>query len=327
MVSSSDGRHPAISRSMSWAASDQPLYKEVNPQAAFDSLVSQLAPGGSTSPENQALAQLRKERQLSVLDYVLDEATTLQPQLSVSDRRRLDQFLTSVREVEGRVRLQGSTMPGAMRTYTRPTLTASQSERRGTDASDPDGYNRGVHAELMNDLIAMAFETDLTRVISHMIDDARSDYHYEFLKQRTFANGTSSELPDDLDSVQTGGELGYHGLSHNNPQGFATVNYFFVQKFASLLERLTMPTQADGKSVIDDTIILFMSGMQGSSHQLTELPVILASGGSVLKKDYRTTFPGQARLADLHLTLMQKGFGVDIQKFGYSGGILPEILV
>jgi hypothetical protein len=326
MVSSSDGRHPSMTRSISWGASDQPLYKEVNPQAVFDSLVMQLAPGGGASAENQALAQMRKDRGLSMLDYVLKDATSLQTKLSIGDRRKLDQFLTSVRDVEGRVKLQGSSMPSSTKTYTRPTLSASQSERRGTDASDPTGYDRNVHAELMNDLIAMAFETDLTRVISHMLDDARSDYHYEFLKQRSFANGTSTELDSQLDSVQSGGELGYHGLSHNNPQGFATVNYWMVQKFASLLDRLTMPTQADGKSVLDETIILFMSGMKGSSHWLTELPVVLASGGSVLKKDYRTTFPGQARLADLHLTLMQSGFGIQLDKFGYSDGTLPAIL-
>ncbi len=326
MVSSSDGRHPALTRSISWGATDQPLYKEVNPQAVFDSLVTQLAPGGSTNPANVALAARRKDRDLSVLDYVLKDATALQGKLSVSDRRRLDQFLTSVREVEGRVKNQGATMPGINKTYTRPTLAASQSERRGNVATDPTGYNRDVHAELMNDLIAMAFEADLTRVISHMLDDGRSDYHYEFLKKRAFTNGKLVEQDAALDTVQTGGELGYHGLSHNDPAGFATVNYWFMQKFGSLLGRLTMPTQADGKTVLDDTIILFMSGMEGSSHHLTRLPVILASGGSVLKKDYRTTFAAQARLADLHLTLMQKGFGMDIAKIGYSKGILPEIL-
>lgn len=327
MVSSSDGRHPSFTRSISWAASDQPLYKEVNPQAVFDSLIKQLAPnGGAANPQNDALAQMRKDRDLSVLDFVLKDATSLQGKLSSSDRRRLDQFLTSVREVEGRVKAQGTTMPGVTKTYERPTLSASQSERRGTDASDPTGYDRNTHAELMNDLIAMAFETDMTRVVSHMLDDARSDYHYQFLKQRRFENGTSTELPTDLDSSQEGGELGYHGLSHNNQQGFATVNYWMVSKFASLLDRLVEPTQAEGKSVLDDTIILFMSGMKGSGHELVELPVILASGGSVLKKDYRTTFQGQARLADLHLTLMQSGFGMDIQKFGYSGGTLPQIL-
>ena len=246
--------------------------------------------------------------------------------MSASDRRRLDQFLTSVRDVEGRVKAQGSTMPSNTKAYNRPALAASQSERRGTDASDPTGYNRNVHAELMNDLIAMAFETDLTRVISHMLDDARSDYHYEFLKQRNFADGTSTELATNLDSVQTGGELGYHGLSHNNPQGFATVNYWMMQKFSSLLDRLSAPTMADGKTVMDETIILFMSGMKGSSHELVQLPVVLASGGNVLKRDYRTTFADQARLADLHLTIMQKGFGMDVAKFGYSQGILPQIL-
>jgi hypothetical protein len=326
MVSSSDGRHPSFTRSISWAAGDQPLYKEVNPQAVFDSLVTQLAPGGSTDPENQRLAELRKNRDLSVLDYVLKDANALETKLSASDRRRLDQFLTSVRDVEGRVKAQGSTMPGSTKTYDRPALAASQSERRGTDASDPTGYNRDMHAELMNDLIAMAFETDLTRVISHMLDDARSDYHYEFLKQRNFANGTSTELATNLDSVQTGGELGYHGLSHNNQQGFATVNYWMMQKFSSLLDRLSTPSMADGKTVMDETIILFMSGMKGSGHELLQLPVVLASGGSILKKDYRTTFPGQARLADLHLTIMQKGFGMDVAKIGYSQGILPQIL-
>jgi hypothetical protein len=113
MVSSSDGRHPSFTRSISWAASDQPLYKEVNPQAVFDSLVTQLAPGGSEDPQNQAMAQLRKDRDLSVLDYVLKDATALQAKLSSSDRRRFEQFLTSVREVEGRAKAQGGGMPGS----------------------------------------------------------------------------------------------------------------------------------------------------------------------------------------------------------------------
>jgi hypothetical protein len=325
MVSSSDGRHPSMTRSISWAASDQPLYKEVNPQAVFDSLVTQIAPGGMNAA-NETLAKLKKDRELSVLDYVLKDATSLQSKLSVSDRRRLDQFLTSVRDVEGRVKLQGSIMAGTTKTYERPALSASQSERRGTDASDPAGYNRNTHAELMNDLIAMAFETDLTRVISHMLDDARSDYHYEFLKKRSFTSTGSTESDAQLDSVQSGGELGYHGLSHNDQQGFATVNYWMMQKFASLLDRLTVKDEATGKSVLDDTIILFMSGMKGSGHELLELPVVLATGGTLLKKDYRTTFAGQARLADLHLTLMQAGFGMDIQNFGYSKGTLPQIL-
>lgn len=336
MNSNPDGRHSSITRSVSWSASDVPLYKEVNPQKVFDSLTTQLAPGGATDPANQALAQLRKDRKLSILDYVLDEANTLNGKLSVSDRRRLGQFLSSVREVEGRVQAQGATMTGSTKTYTRPTLTASYNERRPGAAlmADPNGYNRNDHAEVMNDLISMAFETDLTRVVTHMLDDARSEYHYNFLKQRTFTAGSNTSVPgtDDgmLTTVQQGDLLGYHGLSHDgdNNNGYATVNHWFVEKFASLLRRLstTMETDGSGKSVLDNTFVLFMSGMQGSGHQLTKLPIVMAGGSSVFKQDYHHNFASQMRLANVHLTILQSAFGVQMDKLGYSNGTVPELL-
>jgi hypothetical protein len=333
MNSNPDGRHPSMTRSISWAASDQPLYKEVNPQKVFDSLIASLNPGGTQDPAAQAAAQLRKDRDLSVLDYVIGEAAALNPKLSARDRRRLDQFLTSVRDIEGRAKLQGMAMPPGPvgKTYPRPTLSASYSERRPGAAlmPEPNGYNRNLHAEVMNDLITMAFETNLTRVISHMLDDARSEYHYNFLKQRNFVGTTSTEIDATLTTVQQGDLLGYHGLSHDgdNNNGFATVNHWFVQKFASLLDRLSKSMEADGKSVLDNTLVTFMSGMQGSGHQLTKLPIVLAGGGAVFKNDYHNNYAAQVRLADVHLTIMQAGFGVPLTKFGYSAGTVPTLLV
>jgi hypothetical protein len=335
MNSNPDGRHPSMTRSISWAASDVPLYKEVNPQKVFDSLVSQLAPGGASDPANEALAKLRKERDLSVLDYVLEDATALKAKLSASDRRRLDQFLTSVQDIESRAKLQGTNIPSGTtntKTYVRPTLSASYNERRPGAAleDEPDSYNRNEHAEVMNDLITMAFETNLTNVISHMLDDARSEYHYRFLKQRSFSGTTSTESNAPLNTIQQGDLLGYHGLSHDgdNNNGFATVNHWFVQKFASLLGRLSKATESDGsgQSVLDNTIVVFMSGMQGSSHQLTKLPIVLASAGNILKADYHNNFPDQVRLADMHLTILQAGFGIEMTKLGYSSGTVPALL-
>jgi hypothetical protein len=329
MNSSADGRHPSMTRSISWSASDVPLYKQVNPQTVFDNLVMQLAPGGTSNPANQAAAQLRKDRDISVLDYVIDEATSLKTRLSAGDRRRLDEFLSSVQDVEARVKLQGTSV-GSGKTYTRPTLSATYNERTSSaEINDPAGYTRDAHAEAMNDLITMAFETNLTRVISHMLDDARSEYHYRSLKTRNFSGNTSTEIDTPLDSPSQGAFLGYHGLSHDgdNNNGFATVNRWFVQKLASLLDRLSKSIEPDGKSVLDNTLILFMSGMQGSSHQLTKLPVVLAGGTGVFKSDYHNNFPAQVRLADLHLTIMQAGFGVQMTKFGYSGGTVPALLV
>ena len=331
MPSYADGQHPAISRSISWAASDQPLYKEVNPQSVFDRLIGQLGTPGMADPNAQAAADLRKARDLSVLDFVLQDATSLQNKLSTSDKRRLDQFLTSVRDLETRVKNQSAVMP--VKDYMRPTMSASYNEEARGGDDDPDGYNRNTHAELMNDLITMAFETDLTRVVSHMLDDARSDYHYHFLKQREFSATGSVEIDAPLNTALQGDLLGLHGLQHDGDDnnGFATVNHWFVQKLASLLERLSTSMEPDGSgtTILDNTMITFMSGMQGSNHAGHHLPMILAgSGGGVFKTDYRHDFPSEVRLADVHLTILQQGFGLtNVTSLGNSGGLVPDILV
>jgi hypothetical protein len=295
-------------------------------------------PGGQmTDPAVAAAAQLRKDRDISVLDYVLAEANSINTKLSPSDKHRLDQFLTSVQELETRTKATGAAMPGGSnKTYTRPTLTASYNERadiKTISANDPAGYNRNEHAEVMNDLITMAFETDLTRVISHMLDDARSDYHYHFLKQRNFTGGTSTEIDAPLETALQGDLLGLHALQHDgdNNNGFATVNHWFVQKFGSLLDRLSKAQEPDGSgtSILDNTIVVFMSGMQGSNHQADLLPIVLGgSGGGVFKTDYHNAFPSEVKLADVHLTVLQSGFGLtNVAKHGNISGIVQGLLV
>ena len=336
MPSYPDGQHPSISRSVSWAAADRPLYKEVNPQKVFDDLTMQLAPGGMGDPATLAAAKARKDEDLSVLDYVLGDLNAIKPKLSTRDNRRLDQFLTSVQDIESRAKMQGTAMTMGSKTYTRPAMSATYTERasvKTVSATDPTGYNRNTHAELMNDLITMAFETDLTRVVSHMLDDARSDYHYNFLKQRNFVGATSTESATSLTSPLQGDLLGFHALQHagDNNNGFATVNHWLVQKFASLLDRLskTMEPDGSGKSILDNTVITFMSGMQGSNHQANNLPIVLAgSGGGVFKTDYHNSFPTEVKLADVYLTILQAGFGMtNVTKHGNSGGIVPALLV
>jgi len=296
----------------------------------FDQLIAQLAPTGEMTPEAVAAAELRKARRLSALDYVIKDANALSAKLSKSDRARLDQFLSSVRDKETRVMQVGSSMVDPTKTYTRPTLSATYTERQpGSELEAEGDYNRNDHAEVMNDLIMMAFETNQTNVITHMLDDARSEYHYQFLNQRTFEGLSSIENDTPITIVEQGDLLGYHGLSHDgdNNHGFATVNHWFVQKLASLLQRMTTPPAGGGPTVLDDTLVLFMSGMQGSGHQLTKLPIVLATNGSVFKANYHNDFPDQVPLANIHLTIMQKAFGLDIPQIGYSTGIVDGLLV
>jgi hypothetical protein len=311
------------------------LYKEVDPQAVYDRLITQIGTGAE-DPNAVAALQLKKDRDLSALDFVLDDATSLQTRLSTSDKARLEQFLDSVRDLEGRTQL---IMPGSGggTTVPRPTFSASYSERVGDDiksisATDPQGYSREAHAEVMNDLITMAFQTDMTRVVSHMLDDARSDYHYNFLKQRTFTAAGSTETAAQLDSPLMGDLLGFHALQHagDSNDGFATVSYWLVAKFASLLGRLAMTDDplVPGTKLIDNTYLQFQSGMQGSNHQSDMLPIVIAGGaGGVYKTNMHHSFPAEVRLANVHLTVLQNAFGLtNIPSFGNSSGIVADLL-
>src|SRR5205814_2033778 len=143
----------------------------------------------------------------SILDQVLKDASSLQPTLSRSDSARLDEFLTSVREVEQSIVAQG---PSAACTL------ASRPTEAYAVGNAPPGYNRNTHADIMIDLIALALQCDVTRVVSFMFDDARSDFVYDFLTQRTFTSQGS--VPG------TGGIGGLHGLSAagDSNNGWAT---------------------------------------------------------------------------------------------------------
>jgi hypothetical protein len=334
MNSYPDGQHPAISRSMSWEDATTPLYKEVNPQDLYDRLIAQVDPNaGTADPAAAAAAELRKARDLSALDFVLEDTASLQMKLSASDRVRLDQFLTSVQDLETRVGQQGTIMAGAI--PPRPTLSATYEERadiKSVDPNDPAGYNRDTHAEVMNDLITFAFATDLTRVVGHMYDDARSDYHYNFLKQRTFTAAGSTEVDQQLSTTLNGDLLGFHALQHDGDSndGFATVNHWLISKFASLIGRFAMtpdPVET-GKMLIDTTYMQCQSGMQGSNHQANMLPIVIAgSGNGVFKMDQHHSFGSEVRLADVHYTVLQ-AFGLtNVTSFGNSGGVVADLLV
>ncbi|MET0287951.1 MAG: DUF1552 domain-containing protein, partial [Polyangiales bacterium] len=173
--SSTDGRHASLSRSIAWASPTQPLYKEVNPQAVFDRLVAAGAREGVLDPQAAAQAARRKALRLSALDFVRESATSLSAKLGREDRPKLDEFLTSVRSLEERTRGLGDAIDdqsnAICKLIGRPTQTYA--------LNVTNGYSRATHATLMNELIVMALRCDVTRVITHMLDDARSDFVYD----------------------------------------------------------------------------------------------------------------------------------------------------
>jgi len=190
----------------------------------------------------------------------------------------------------------------------------------------PADYDRGAHATLMIDLVVLAIQCDVTRVVSFMLDDARSDFVYDFLTERKFTDTGSTP--------GTGKVQGYHGLQHagDKNNGFATITWWNAERANELTTKLAAIAEGSG-SVMDSTVISFMSGMHGGNHDGLDLPIVLIGGAGVLKTNQYINFtaPGK-NLQDMHLTVLQKVFGSAQASFGtpqggYTTGIIPEILI
>ena len=331
MQSYTDGTHPANSRSISWSTPTNPLYKVINPQAVFDSLMASAnaAAGMTTAPD--PLAMRRQALKKSALDYIIADAQSLQTRLSKSDVTRLDLFLTSVRDIETRVLNVSTMLTAGCHVVTRPPLAYSTDTFTGSgNGVVMAGYDRNAHAEVMIDLMVMALQCDLTRVITHMLDDSRSDFPYIFLKLRNFTTAGSAPATTTVTNGNiSSGLSGYHGLQHagDTNDGFATINYWLSEKAADFATKL-MNSSEGATNVLDSTTIHFGSGMHGGNHEGIDIPLAFIGGhGGVLKKNTYVNYPGTQLLDNIHLTVMQKVFGMTSQTtFAQSTGIAPELV-
>jgi hypothetical protein len=189
----------------------------------------------------------------------------------------------------------------------------------------------------MIDLVVMAYQCDLTRVVSFMLDDAASDFVYNFINLRTFSMTSSTQ--------GTAPVAGYHGLQHagDTNDGFATITYWNMARLNELITKLSGIKEGAG-SVMDGTVIHAMSGMHGGNHDGMNIPVVLAgTGGGVLKTGQALhtmggstvtgtkSEPGK-NLQDVHLTILNAVFGGTLTEFGVSRGdylsqgVLTELL-
>jgi hypothetical protein len=319
-----DGLPGPFSRSISWRSANDPLYKIVSPQAAFDRIV-----GPGPIATDDAAGAARRAADKSILDLVLGHATTVRGQLGQTDRMRMDQFLDSVRTLEQNV---AAAAPGCS-VLPRPTQTFSV-------GNVPPDYDRNAHAELMIDLVVMALQCDVTRVVSFMLDDGRSDFVYNFLQMRKFTDTTST--------LTTGVCSGLEGLTHagSSNDGWSTINRWFIEKTASLATKLQAIPDGAG-TLLDSATIWCGSEMHGSNRDGLDLPILtIGSGGGRLRTnqsiDFAQTARQEERLANLYLTFLQKVFDLPIQtfgsgapavmnptpanRFGNGTSIIPEIL-
>jgi hypothetical protein len=313
--SSCDGQLCSNSRSVSWGNDNLPLYKLVDPLEVFNRLMMVAKPpmenDGQPDPETLKRIALNK----SVLDAVKANMTATKMRLGVQDQMRLDEFLTAVREVEVKALDMSGGMGGlACDAITKPTISTPEAPifnnnfARQTTAT----YDKGKHADVMNDLITIAFQCDATRVISHMLEDERSEFTYDHVTKRTFNETGSVEASGTCPSYHDGGQ-------HGTQNDFATITWWNVGKVAALCQKLDAIKEEDGKSILDNTLVLFGGAMHGSNHNCSELPtVLIGSGGGTFQTDMHVVLQ-QRWLRDLHHTIMTRMFGMsgpDVDTFG-----------
>ena len=267
----------AYSAHISWQSAESPVPTEVYPALAFDSLF-----------ENRG--SLRNQ---SVLDRVKARAARLSQEVGAGDRSKLDEYLTSVREVEKRIerlRAQSTPAPGST-----PAASAPGLERPANGLPE----DLRVHTKLMCDIVALAFQTDKTRIATLVLCNDLSSLYYPFLDVRQ----------------------AHHGASHDDlSDGYERISRFHLSQLAYLATRLDAMPEGDG-TVLDHSCLLFLSNMwSGWKHDNMKLPVVTAGGlGGTLKTgralDYLPAGDDKRRLCSLHLGLMDR-MGVPLDRFG-----------
>jgi hypothetical protein len=278
----------AYSSHLSWQTPDSPVPVEVYPALAWDSLF-----------DNRGSLL-----NVSVLDRINDQAKALSTKISATDKGKVDEFLTSVREVEKRVELMRKDQDTAQDGAKAKNMPVAMMERPANGL--PEDLRE--HAKLMCDIVAIAFQTNKTRVASLIISRDLSAMYYPFLDVKE----------------------GHHAASHDNSsEGYERISRFHIEQFAYLATKLDGMKEGDG-TVLDNSCLMFVSNMfVGRKHDNSRLPLVLAGGlGGTLKTGRAINLLGAAddkrKMCSLYLSLMDR-YGVKLGKFGDADTRLDQI--
>jgi hypothetical protein len=252
---------------ISWRSERQPMNPEIEPRSIFDRLFG-------TGPDNES-AEARARRMaddISVLDLVRDQTRTLQSRLGTTDRRKLDEYFTAIREVEKRIAKNGTAPPAV------------------PDGETPDfnaEYTFESHMRLMFDIMVLAFQTDSTRIATFIVGHDGSNRPYPF----------------------AGVPQGHHHLSHHRGQpaalaSLAAIDKFHATQVAYFLGRMKSIQEGD-RTLLDNSMLVFGGGISdGNQHNHDNLPLVLAGrGGGTIRTGRHIVLDGDPKTAPSHYTL------------------------
>ncbi len=278
----------AYSSAISWSAASTPLAKEIDPRAVFERLFS--------SPEagNTKRDLYRK----SILDYIAEDARSLKGRLGQTDQQKLDEYLTGVRQIEQRI------VRAEQQVRSRLLNPAGLEKPTGI----PADYQE--HIRLMGDLMVLAFQNDLTRICTFMLANEGSNKTYRFLG-----------VPE-----------GHHQLSHHQNdeeklKKIRKINQFHVAQFAYIIERLKSTQEADGSTLLDNSMVLYGSDMSdGNAHNNENLPILLAGrGGGTIASGRHVRYEQETPMSNLLVSMLNR-VGAQVEQIGDSTGPLDGLV-
>ena len=278
----------AYSANSSWKTESTPVAKEVNPRLVFERLFSD----GQQGESKEARAK-RNQARKSVLDFALEDANQLKGRLGATDQRKLDEYLSTVRELEQRINRAEQAADEGLPNFKKP-------------AGVPGDY--GEHIRLMADLMVLAFQTDSTRISTFVLANEGSNKSYSFI-------GVSEGHHD----------LSHHGYDKEKQAKISKINQFHVDQLAYFLERLKATPEAGG-SLLDHAMVAYGSAIgDGNAHNHDNLPILLAGRGcGTLRPGRHVRYEKETPLNNLWLSLLDR-MESSIDQLGDSNGRLNEL--
>lgn len=277
----------AYANTLSWRSPTTPLPMENNPRVVFERL---FAGSESTDPEEW---RARREEDRSILDAVTHKVARLQQDLGPRDRMKLDEYLEAVRDMERRIQ-----------------MAETQSEQSLPVMDQPAGVPATFdeHARMMFDLQVLAYQADLTRVITFMV-----------------GHETSQRAYPEIGVPDAHHPLSHHGGDTAKIDKLIKVNAYHAQTFAYYLDRLASTPDGDG-SLLDSLMLIYGSGMSdGNGHNHHNLPTLLVGGGGgTIQGGRHLRFAAETPVTNLFLTVLDR-LGVPVESIGDSTGHVEHL--
>jgi hypothetical protein len=274
---------------LSWSSPTTPMTAESNPRLVFERLFGAGPPG-----QRGEHLRRRRQEQRSILDFVLQDARAFQRRLNAGDQAKLDQYLTGVRELEVRI-------------HAAEKLGDPKDPMTPAPAGVPPTY--GEHLDIMFDILTLAFQTDSTRVATLLL-----------------AHDGSNRSFSDIGVPEGHHDLSHHFDNEEKMRKVAEIDHWYVKQLASFLRKLDQVRDADGHSLLHNSMIVYGSGnADGNRHTHDNLPIILAgAGGGTLTTGRHIRHPS-VPASNLFLSLADRMGLRELPRFGESTGRLSDV--